>query len=137
MKFDSIRILCFSAEYCGVCKGVEKTGVVEKFADKHFPPRISAHKLVCADVDGEPSTDEYKKNFAISDAYDVEAFPTFIIEGKLKDGTGFEIARIDSSTVSAFTLKEFDRVFKLGMKEVDEMPDDLESQDAASKRIPW
>jgi hypothetical protein len=137
MKFDSIRILCFSAVYCGICRGVEKAGVVEKFADKHFPPKMTQHKLVCADKDGEPSTDEFKKNFAISDAYGVEAFPTFIIEGKLKDGTGYEIARVDSSTVSAFTVKEFDRVYKVGLAEVDELPDDVESQDAASKRISW
>jgi hypothetical protein len=137
MKFDSIRILVFSADFCGVCKGVEKAGIVEKFTDAQFPPRIAVQKLVCGDKDGEQTTDEHKKNFALSDSYEVEGFPAFIIEGKRKDGSGYEIARVSSETVSAYTLKEFNRVYKEGLKDLEELPDDVESQDEASKKIPW
>lgn len=137
MKFDSIRILEFSALFCGICKGVEKAGIVEKFTDAQFPPRITVQKLVCGDKDGEQSTDEYKRNFALSDSYEVEGFPTFIVEGKRRDGSGYEIARMSAETVSAFSLKEFNRVYKEGLRELEELPDDVESQDEASKKIPW
>lgn len=137
MKFDTVRILLFSAEFCGVCKGIEKTRIIEKFVDKHSPPRMHVQKLVCGDVNGELSTEEFKKNFAISDSYGVEAFPTFIVEGKRRDGSGFEICRFDSATVSHFSLKEFDRVFEAAMADVEEMEGDVMSQDEASKRISW
>lgn len=137
MKFDHIRIVQFSADFCGVCKGIDKTQVVERFVDANSPPRMSIVKLLCGDKDGAQSTPEYERNFKISDSYGVEGFPTFIIEGKRKDGSGFEIARVASDTVSAFTLKEFNRVFREGMEAIEELPDDVESQDEASKTIRW
>lgn len=136
MNFISKRILVFQADFCGVCKGIEKTGVVEKFVaqvDGYMP----VVRLSCGDKDGEQTTDEHKRNFALSDSYEVEGFPTFIIEGKRKDGSGYEIARASAETVSAFTLKEFNRVYREGLEAIEELPDDVESQDEASKKIPW
>lgn len=142
MKFTNVRVLCFQADFCGVCKGVEKTRVVEKFVDEHTKAgadfiRIPVHKLSCGDAEGEQVTEEHKRNFAMSDSYEVEGFPTFIFEGKRADGSGFEIARASAETVSAFTLKEFNRVFAEGLEALEELPDDVESQDEASKRISW
>lgn len=136
MKFESVRILLFSADFCGICKGVEKTGIVDRFIDGNTP-RMKLVKLCCGDADGEQTTEEHKRNFAMSDSYEVEGFPTYIIEGKRKDGSGYEIARASAETVSAFTLKEFNRVYREGVEAIEELPDDVESQDEASKRIPW
>ncbi len=136
MKFENVRILQFSADWCGICKGIDKTGIVERFIDGNTP-RMKLVKLICGDKDGEQTTEEHKRNFAMSDSYEVEGFPCFIIEGKRKDGSGYEIARVSSETVSAFTLKEFNRVYKEGLEAIEELPDDVESQDEASKRISW
>ncbi len=138
MKFTEQRILIFQAEFCGICHGIERAKVVEKFLDKHYPPKMPIVRLVCGDKDGEvPPGSDYEKNLKLSDSYAVEGFPTIIIEGKRKDGSGFEIARASAETVSAFTPKELDRVYREGLEAIEEMEDDVLSQDEASKQIAW
>lgn len=138
MKLTALRILTFKSSACPHCDEMDHKKVIDKFIGKHFPPKIVAQTLVCLDDSGEaPEGTDFAKNFRISDGYGVQAFPTVIIEGRKKDGTAFEVARMDSETVSAFSARELDRVFKQGMAVVEDLPDDTLSQDEAAKQIPW
>lgn len=138
MKPTAIRLLLFKREACPACDDMDKKRVVEKFTSKNYPPKMGVQTLVCMDSEGEvPAGSTFEKNFRLSDGYGVEAFPTVIIEGKRKDGTAFEVARMDSSTVSSFSARELDRVFREGMEALEDMPDDTMTQDEAAKQIPW
>lgn len=138
MKLVAFRVLLFKSASCHFCEEMDKKKTIEKFTAKHYPPKMPVQTLVCINDDGEaPEGSELEKNFRISDGYGVEGFPTVIIEGRKKDGTAFEVARMDSSTVSDYSARELDRVFKEGMKAVNDLPDDTLSQDEAAKQIPW
>lgn len=139
MKLVSFRLLVFKAKSCGHCVQMQKARTIEKFVDKNYPPKIPVHWLDCMDEEGEaPAGTELEKHFKLSDSYGVSGFPTIVIEGKSPTGSTFEIGRADSETVSGFTAKELQRIFKEGLKEFEEnFLDDMLTQDEAAKTIPW
>lgn len=138
MKLTAQRLLVFKSAVCSHCEAMDKAKVVEKFTAKNFPPKIPVTTLVCLNEEGEvPAGSDFEKAFKVSDGYGINAFPTVVFEGRRKDGSAFEIARADGSTVSDFSLKEFLRVYRDGMEQVEEMPDDIMTQDEAAKTIPW
>lgn len=139
MKLTAQRILVFHSTVCAHCISMKKVKTIDKLVDKLFPPKIEQKWLNCMNEEGEaPEGTEFGTNFAISDGYKVAGFPTVIFEGRRADGKAIEIARgVLGETVEAFTVKEFERVYKRGLEALEELPDNMLTQDEAAAKIAW
>ena len=94
-----MRLVKFGSKTCGACIAMERAKTLEKFASEF--PDVQIIKLDVSDESGEsppavpddPTSIDYKKNYAISDKYEIEALPTLVFE---VEGAG-EIARIEGA----------------------------------------
>lgn len=65
-----IKLLKFSAEWCGYCTGMDRARTVEKFLEKHQNIELIAHR-----TENEGDAAE-----VLMDEYDVRGLPAFIFE---------------------------------------------------------
>lgn len=132
----ALRFLMFKSDSCGLCAGMDKAQTIENFI-KANAPAATIQRLSCADKDGEtPENTDYHRNYILSDAYDVQAFPTVILEAKLPDGSGLELSRIEGgATKKAFT-DTFEQAIEAFGSQYEE-PEEGKSQNEASRELNW
>ena len=120
-----VRIIQFGSMTCGACASMDKARVLERFVEAH--PEVVVLKLEIADKKGHspslrdatnPHGIDFKKNYKLSDEYDVTALPTLVMEVK---GVG-EVVRIEG----AATLKHLNEAYETTLAIAER-----------SKLIPW
>ncbi len=87
-----MKILKFTASWCGPCQAMKKARTLEKLAEKY------GLELELHDVDT-------KKGDATADRFGVTAIPTMVLTG----ARGKELARIEGSASLAMLEKKFGR----------------------------
>lgn len=119
------RLIKFGSKTCGACIAMSKAKTLDKFKERH--PEVSVVNLDISDSEGEsPALGEagnadgidYKKNYSISDDYEVTALPTLVFE---VEGGG-EIFRIEGAA---------------NLKQIEEMYDSALDYAKRSEAIPW
>ena len=81
------RLIKFESGTCAFCKAMDKSKVLEKFADEKGDVQVM--KVSIADDKGIP----YKDGMKWADAYGIAALPTLVIE----DAGGRELARAEGA----------------------------------------
>lgn len=103
MEHPKMKLVKFSADFCGPCKAMEKAKTIERLIEKH--PNVSAVNYSCANKEGDaPKGSEYAKNAARAEVYVVDAFPTLIFELE----SGGELVRSEGG----MNLKELEELYE-------------------------
>lgn len=122
---QKVRLIKFGSLTCGACASMDKAKVLERFAEAH--PEVALVKLDIADKKGHsPSLGDaenlhgvdFKKNYALSDEYEVTALPTLIME---IEGAG-EVVRIEG----AANIKQLNEMYETTVEYIER-----------SNSIPW
>lgn len=119
-----MRLLKFGSMTCGACKAMDKAKTLERFAEAH--PEVQIVKLDVSDEEGEsppkrlgdPASIDFKRNYEISDEYEVTSLPTLVLE---VEGVG-EVARIEGAA---------------NLKQLNELHDDTIKYAKRMETIPW
>ena len=91
-KYNNLRLLKFGAEGCQPCRAMAKARTLERIAEAF--PGLKVQSYDCENAEGEvPEGSTYEEASQLADKYDVQAFPTLILEAK---GAG-EIMRIEDA----------------------------------------
>lgn len=104
--FDNLRILRFSTDHCGACKAQKKALIVERFKDEY--PHMKLVELVCAADESELKDLAKKAAYEFSETYEVQSFPTLVVECRLPNSHTIELFRVEGQVTLAQLKKMAD-----------------------------
>lgn len=107
------RVLRFSTDSCTICKAQKRALVIERFRDS-LPPSTRLLEQVCAADEDEMKDKDKARAYELSDEYEVNAFPTLIVEAKLDGGEAVELCRFEGGV----TLKQLEKGFAEAQEEL-------------------